>query len=192
MKGSPPGGGETQARADFAVWQSSAQNQSAHSTTGNEAFTGPLAADNYDTFWADAHPSWLNAPDSNFTSVGYTGHPPHATDAIYLSSGQSGRMALTTKAVSAAGDANLNKAHVIASVSFTHLADALSETGIIDLTDQSGHGIIFAGQNIYLGVVPITVEDTVTSLTYSCRILFRWKNVSLTEYIGVVTSQLSA
>jgi len=51
--------------------------------------------------------------------------------------------------------------------------------------------VIFAGQKVFLAIMP-EVANTTTAVRFSARILFRWKNVSLTEYIGVVTSQLSA
>jgi len=59
------------------------------------------------------------------------------------------------------------------------------------VTDQAGHGVIFCGQKIYLTVRPTTATAATTEFI-AARILFRWKNVSLTEYIGVVTSQLSS
>jgi len=79
---------------------------------------------------------------------------------------------------------------------FSALADGFSTFPGLDLTDDSGHGIIFCGQKIYLSAVFFTAQTgtqtTAASVRYSARILFRWKNVSLTEYIGVVTSQLAA
>jgi len=79
-------------------------------------------------------------------------------------------------------------------VSFTSAVDGFSVDPAIDLTDDSGHGIIFCGQKIYLSASFTTAQTgtqtTAAAVNYSCRILFRWKNVSLTEYIGVVTSQL--
>lgn len=75
--------------------------------------------------------------------------------------------------------------------SYGTAADQFNVNPSIDLTDDSGHGVIFCGQKIYLSITPTAVE-TVASCDYNARILFRWKNVSLTEYIGVVTSQLAA
>jgi len=79
--------------------------------------------------------------------------------------------------------------------SFTAAADGFNVAPSVDLTDDSGHGIIFCGQKVYLSAVFTTAQTgtqtAAASVTYSCRILFRWKNVSLTEYIGVVTSQLA-
>lgn len=60
----------------------------------------------------------------------------------------------------------------------------------IDLTDGAGHGVIFAGQNIFHGFMAETACGA--SQTLACRILFRWKYVTMTEYVGLVTSQLSA
>jgi len=68
--------------------------------------------------------------------------------------------------------------------------DTFNSDPCVDLTDDSGHGVIFCGQKIYLSMTPTAVE-TVATCKFTARILFRWKNVSLTEYIGVVTSQLA-
>lgn len=56
----------------------------------------------------------------------------------------------------------------------------------IDLTDGVGHGFIVATDNIF-----VQVQSTTTSATNTIRakILYRWKNVSLAEYVGVVQSQ---
>lgn len=63
----------------------------------------------------------------------------------------------------------------------------------IDLTDETGHGVIFAGQNIYLMATNISQSGIYTGArTIQGRLLYRWKGVGLKEYIGVVTSQLSA
>lgn len=55
-----------------------------------------------------------------------------------------------------------------------------------DLTDGAGHGVLIATDNIYAQVVSAS-----TSLTNTVRLklLYRWKNVPLPEYIGIVQSQ---
>jgi len=55
-----------------------------------------------------------------------------------------------------------------------------------DLTDGDGHGILVATDNIFAQINSVT-----TSLTNVCdiKIMYRWKNVSLQEYIGIVQSQ---
>jgi hypothetical protein len=57
---------------------------------------------------------------------------------------------------------------------------------VIDLTDGAGHGILVATDSIF-----IQVNSAATGLTISApfKILYRWKRVSLTEYIGIVQSQ---
>ena len=59
-------------------------------------------------------------------------------------------------------------------------------TKIMDLTDGAGHGILVATDNIFIQVISVG-----TGLTNTVRIklLYRWKNVSLQEYIGIVQSQ---
>jgi hypothetical protein len=57
---------------------------------------------------------------------------------------------------------------------------------VIDLTDGAGHGILVATDSIF-----VQVNSASTGLTISVpfKILYRWKRVSLTEYIGIVQSQ---
>ena len=55
-----------------------------------------------------------------------------------------------------------------------------------DLTDGAGHGVLVATDNIYAQVSSVTTGAT---NTYRIKILYRWKNVSLQEYIGIVQSQ---
>jgi len=74
--------------------------------------------------------------------------------------------------------------------SYGTAADGFNSDPNVDLTDDSGHGVIFCGQKMYLTIQPTTVNTTAVT-RFNARVLFRWKNVSLTEYIGVVTSQLA-
>lgn len=55
-----------------------------------------------------------------------------------------------------------------------------------DLTDQAGHGILVATDNLFLQVASITTGQANQCV---CRFQYRWKEVSLTEYIGIVQSQ---
>lgn len=56
----------------------------------------------------------------------------------------------------------------------------------IDLTDNAGHGLLVATDNIYFNLL-----TTNTNTTNSCviRLEYRWKEVDLVEYIGIVQSQ---
>jgi hypothetical protein len=56
----------------------------------------------------------------------------------------------------------------------------------MDLMDGAGHGVIVATDNIYLSAGSSTTS--VANVVY-CWILYRWKNVALPEYIGIVQSQ---
>ena len=55
-----------------------------------------------------------------------------------------------------------------------------------DLTDANGHGILVAADNLYVGTYS-------TGTTYAnsavIKLAYRWKEVSLEEYIGIVQSQ---
>lgn len=60
---------------------------------------------------------------------------------------------------------------------------------VIDLTDGAGHGMLVATDNLYLGIRGGSATVPYTSTTVSCKILYRFKKVSLQEYIGIVQSQ---
>lgn len=61
-----------------------------------------------------------------------------------------------------------------------------NEPMMINLDDGAGHGLIVATDAIFL-----QVQSSSTAVTniVDCKIMYRWKNVSLAEYIGVVQSQ---
>jgi hypothetical protein len=63
---------------------------------------------------------------------------------------------------------------------------AMPTTQVLDLTDGAGHGLLIATDNIFM-----TVYSTNTGVAneVGCKILYRWKNVSVEEYIGIVQSQ---
>lgn len=73
---------------------------------------------------------------------------------------------------------------------FTALGSYLDSVPTIpieqDMTDGAGHGMLIATDSIFL-----QTQSTTTSLTNSCtcRFLYRFKKVSLAEYIGIVQSQ---
>jgi len=56
----------------------------------------------------------------------------------------------------------------------------------IDLTDDAGHGVLVATDKMYLSVVS---EGTGDTNDVTCRILYRYKTVGITEYVGIVQSQ---
>lgn len=68
----------------------------------------------------------------------------------------------------------------------TYFAFSPIEPYVMDVTDGVGHGIIVAVDNIYAQVAS---SGTGVTNTANIKILFRWKNVGLTEYVGVVSSQ---
>ena len=55
-----------------------------------------------------------------------------------------------------------------------------------DLTDGAGHGVLIATDNIF---AQLSSSGTGLTSTARIKILYRWKNVSLQEYIGIVQSQ---
>lgn len=60
-----------------------------------------------------------------------------------------------------------------------------------DMTDDAGHGILVATDNLFLSFFSIIGASSGTGLISNvlCRILYRWKEVTLQEYIGIVQSQ---
>jgi len=53
-----------------------------------------------------------------------------------------------------------------------------------DLTDQAGHGMLVAADKLFL----FAFSDDASNSEIYALIKYRWKNVSLTEYIGIVQS----
>lgn len=64
-----------------------------------------------------------------------------------------------------------------------------------DLTDGAGHGVLVATDNIFLtlqtAATVVGASATITAATGfgECAILYRFKEVGLAEYIGIVQSQ---
>lgn len=65
-------------------------------------------------------------------------------------------------------------------------ATAFEEPQELDLTDGNGHGILIATDTIFWG---INTANFPAAASFNCRLLYRWKEVTLTEYIGMVQSQ---
>jgi len=55
------------------------------------------------------------------------------------------------------------------------------------MNDGAGHGIIVASQNLYLCYSADVVESNANRSIYA-KVLYRWKYVTLMEYVGLVTS----
>jgi hypothetical protein len=55
-----------------------------------------------------------------------------------------------------------------------------------DLTDGSGHGVLVATDSMYVQVISASTGNTNTIV---CAILYRFKDIGLQEYIGIVQSQ---
>jgi len=56
----------------------------------------------------------------------------------------------------------------------------------IDLTDGNGHGVLVATDTLFLGAI---TSNFAAAAQFGCRILYRFKIVSLEEYIGIVQGQ---
>ena len=63
---------------------------------------------------------------------------------------------------------------------------AIDEMFVMDLTDGAGHGILIATDNIF---VQGDTSSQAAASVFAWKILYRFKKVSLIEYIGIVQSQ---
>lgn len=60
------------------------------------------------------------------------------------------------------------------------------EPFILDLTDNAGHGFLVGSDNIYLQLTSTAQGIVVVA---GVKILYRWKDVSIQEYVGIVQGQ---
>jgi hypothetical protein len=56
----------------------------------------------------------------------------------------------------------------------------------VDLTDGAGHGVLVGSDSIFMGV---TTTNFAGAPTFVVKILYRFKEIGLSEYIGIVQSQ---
>ena len=102
--------------------------------------------------------------------------------------------ALTTKSFSAAVALNEPTCFAIYQKGVTNAFSAGGtgsiaqefEPFIYDLTDGAGHGFLVASDNIYLQV---SSANSGAANVANVKILYRWKDVSVQEYVGIVQSQ---
>lgn len=60
---------------------------------------------------------------------------------------------------------------------------------VIDVTDGAGHGVLAAGDSIFVAVgTDLTANHTGT---VNVRVLYRFKEVGVLEYVGIAQAQLS-
>lgn len=80
---------------------------------------------------------------------------------------------------------------ILTSVTGTPSTMVIEEPPWNDLTDGDGHGILVATDNIFVICISQLSTTTPTSVpnTVTGKIMYRWKNVSVQEYIGIVQSQ---
>lgn len=67
----------------------------------------------------------------------------------------------------------------------------VDEPIVRDLTDGSGHGVLIGTDNLFVTLSTQISGSTATGAVNhaTCRVLYRWKDVALQEYIGIVQSQ---
>jgi len=66
---------------------------------------------------------------------------------------------------------------------------AIDTIKMVDCTDGAGNGVLVATDQMFFGIIQTGATNPLTAGNVNCRILYRWKNVGLTEYIGIVQSQ---
>ena len=94
------------------------------------------------------------------------------------------------------GLATFDNSRVFAQVSFdlrnaftaagTGTLNARNNPFVYDMTDGAGHGVLIATDNIF---VQGNTTNQVSASIFRFKILYRFKEVSLVEYIGIVQSQ---
>jgi hypothetical protein len=67
-------------------------------------------------------------------------------------------------------------------------AEVFQGVYLSDLTDGAGHGMLVATDNVFLGGIQTAATSPINGVV-NVRLLYRWKNVQLQEYIGIVQSQ---
>lgn len=60
---------------------------------------------------------------------------------------------------------------------------------MVDLTDGAGHGMMVATDNLFLGIIQAGATLEPYTGTIVAKLIYRFKKVSLAEYIGIVQSQ---
>jgi hypothetical protein len=68
----------------------------------------------------------------------------------------------------------------------TGITDLVNSPRKWDFTDGAGHGILVATDNIF---IQASTNGQNTASLFRFKILYRFKSVSLVEYIGIVQSQ---
>lgn len=122
------------------------------------------------------------------------------------------RMMIVTGALNSNSTVNLLSAQGMAGASVIAWTEAQWEKGTgtaissayngdinnreLDLTDGQGHGVLIASPQITLGVDLLVDNATATASLgfgagsqFGCALLYRFKEVSLSEYIGIQQSQ---
>lgn len=59
---------------------------------------------------------------------------------------------------------------------------------VVDCTDGAGHGMLIATDSIFVGSIQTGATSPING-SINVRLMYRWKNVGLQEYIGIVQSQ---
>lgn len=120
----------------------------------------------------------LGEPDANPAAGGSL----LAFSAYLSTSSQASFPTMDNPVVFAFGQKVVRGAFTAAGTYGTYASDPFT----LDLTDGAGHGVLVATDNIFLGAV--SSGFTAVSAC-SIKILYRFKEVTLAEYIGIVQSQ---
>lgn len=122
---------------------------------------------------------WIDLP--NWDNLGST-TPLRGTAAVQVATGPLQNI-------------SINDPRVIAYVTRTWLSQQGTATTVfgfetdptcVDLTDNAGHGLLIGSDNLYIG---IATNNFLGVGSTNIKMLYRFKEVSLQEYIGIVQSQ---
>lgn len=122
---------------------------------------------------------FVNIPELDTTS------PAEVFYAARLSISTSSQATLPTLGTSTCIFAIERQAHKAFTAGGTY-ETVYNDPAVFDMTDGAGHGILVGTDNIFVGY---NTNAYTAVQTFTMKIMYRWKRVGLTEYIGIVQSQ---
>lgn len=66
-------------------------------------------------------------------------------------------------------------------------SSVISEPAVVDFTDGAGHGVLVGVDQLFIGLL---TTNFAAAAAATARILYRFKEVSVEEYVGIVQSQI--
>lgn len=126
---------------------------------------------------------WVEMPNVDQDAAGATGRAMQFSMSTTSSGGTPSIFSLANPRCLASIEDNFRNAFTAAG---TGLLFFNSNPREVDFTDGAGHGVLVATDNIFLQA---NTSNQAGAATFNFKILYRFKEVSLVEYIGIVQSQ---